>query len=374
MANQIYSYLKSHEGEIFDDLKELVRAEATSADLEELKTVRAVLIRLIRERTGVTPEVHRTPGGHDPLSFAWGQGDKDILLVGHFDTVIPIGSYALREEDGKLYGAGVLDMKAGLVSILWILKAYRDLGIAPAKRLKVLMNCDEEIGSADSAPLIMEMARDNSAAALILEPCASSGDLKTGRKGGGGFTVKTYGKASHAGLEHKLGINAIEELAREIQYIHSLTDYEKGSTLSADVITGGTKRNVVADFAQVDVDFRYSSPAEYERIRQLIADYQPTVAGATREVLFGKCVPPMEQTPENLKLFALAEEAGKEVGLTFSHVFVGGISDGNPIAPYLPVLDGLGPHGDGAHTLTEFIYTDQLIPRIAMVGNLILKI
>jgi glutamate carboxypeptidase len=374
LSNKILEYLKSHESEIFSDLKELVSAEATSEDLEELKNTRKILIDIIKKRLGVESQTHPTKGGHDPISFSYGDGKKDILLIGHFDTVIPIKAVKIYEKNNKLFGPGVMDMKGGLISIIWAIKAYKDLGIKLDKKLKSIFNCDEEIGSPDSVDIIIEMAKDNCVAALVLEPAVSNGDLKTGRKGRTVFVIKVHGKASHAGLEHNLGVNAIEEIAREIQYIHTLTDYDKGTTLSVGVISGGTKTNVVPDEASMEVDCRYTSLAECERIKKLISEYKPTVEGSTREVALKGSSPPMEQTEAGLELFKLAAEAGKEVGLEFDHKFVGGGSDGNYVSRIVATLDGLGVHGNGAHTLEEYILIDQFIPRIAMVANFILKI
>ena len=165
------------------------------------------------------------------MKFEFGQGDGTVLLIGHYDTVCPIGSMELRQEGNELHGPGVLDMKSGLVSAIWSMKAYRDLGIDPGKCLRMVINGDEEIRSPESSSIICEQAQ-GCKAALVCEPCTSNGDLKTGRKGSIGFEVTIHGKATHAGNNHKGGINAIEEMAREIQYVHSLTDYEAGTTLN----------------------------------------------------------------------------------------------------------------------------------------------
>ena len=294
MEQKLLAYLKEHEAEIFADLKELVLAEASTSDIDQLAHIREVLSRMIKERTGSDTFVYEAKGGHNPMKFEFGQGDGTVLLIGHYDTVCPIGSMELRQEGNELHGPGVLDMKSGLVSAIWSMKAYKDLGIDPGKCLRMVINGDEEIRSPESSSIICEQAQ-GCKAALVCEPCTSNGDLKTGRKGSIGFEITIHGKATHAGNNHKGGINAIEEMAREIQYVHSLTDYEAGTS--------------------------------------------------------------------------------EKLGLSFSHQFVGGGSDGNKVSAMgVPTLDGLGAWGDGAHAVNEHILIDQYVPRIALLASLILKI
>lgn len=374
MEEKILAYLKEHESEIFADLETLVRAEASTSDIAELAQVRAVLMDLIKERTGADTFVYEAKGGHNPMRFTYGEGDEAVILIGHYDTVCPIGSMELRREGNELHGPGVLDMKSGLISAIWSIKAYRDLGIDPGKRLVMVINGDEEIRSPESSHIICELAKDCKAA-LVCEPCVTNGDLKTGRKGSIGFEITIHGKATHAGNNHKGGINAIEEMAREIQYVHSLTDYEIGTTLNVGTCQGGTKANVVPDLASFTVDCRYMKMSEGERIRRLLTELPVSVPGTTREVAVDEGMPPMEQTPGNLALYELAAECGKKLDMTFSHQFVGGGSDGNKVSAMgVPTLDGLGAWGDGAHAVNEHLLIDQYVPRIALLASLILKI
>lgn len=374
MEQKILSYLKEHEAEIFADLEELVRAEASSSDVAELAECRKVLMRLIKERVGVDTFVYDTDGGHNPLRFEYGAGEETVLIIGHYDTVCPIGSMKLYREGNELHGPGVLDMKSGLVSAIWSMKAYKDLGIDPGKRLVMVINGDEEVRSPESSDIICELAK-GCKAALVCEPSVTGGDLKTGRKGSAGFAVTIHGKATHAGNNHKGGINAIEEMCREIQYIHSLTDYEMGTTLNVGICQGGTKANVVPDLATYVVDCRFTKMSEGARIRKLLTELPTMVPGTTREVEVDEGMPPMEQTPGNLALFDLAKECGDQLGLSFSHQFVGGGSDGNKVSAMgIPTLDGLGAVGDGAHAVNEHLLIDQYVPRIALLASLIVKI
>ena len=209
----------------------------------------------------------------------------------------------------------------------------------------------------------------------MCEPCTANGDLKTGRKGLVRFTVRVHGKSAHAGNAHKQGINAIEELAHEILAIQKLTDYEVGTTVNVGVCSGGTKPNVVPDTAEIEIDCRVKTAAEGERIRKAIREIWTTVPGTTREVIERDSKMPMEETEANLALFEKAKICGEKVGLSFSHQFVGGGSDGNEVSALgIPVLDGLGASGDGAHSANEYILIDQYIPRIAMLAAFVLTI
>ncbi len=374
MEEKILTYLKSHEEEIFEDLRTLVMAEASTSDIGALAECRKVLERLITQRTGASTYVYKTENGHDPVRFELGEGEEKILLIGHYDTVHLIGSLKLYKEGNRLHGPGVTDMKSGLVSAIWVAKAYKDLGICPGKKLVFIFNADEETGSKESGKIICDLAKD-AKAALVCEPCIINGDLKTGRKGTLGFTVTIHGKASHAGNAHKDGINAIEEMAREILFVQGLTDYEAGTTLNVGICQGGTKVNVVPELASFRVDCRYKTMEEGKRIREAICGLPVTVLGTRRdvEVIEGKA--PMEQTPSNLALFEIARECGEKLGLSFSHQFVGGGSDGNAVSAMgIPTLDGLGGCGDGAHSSEEYLLIDQYIPRIALLASLILKI
>ncbi len=375
MEQKLLAYLKEHETEIFDDLKELVLAEASTSDLKELAETRKVLEGIITRRIGAGITVHKTEGGHDPISFEFGSGEEKVFIIGHYDTVCPIGSMEYRVEGNELHGPGVLDMKSGLISAVWVMKAYKDLGIDPGKKLVMVCNGDEEITSPDSIGIILDQAK-GARAALVIEPCcAGSGDLKTGRKGRQCFEVTIHGKAAHSGNNHQGGINAIEEMAHEVLFLQGLTDYDQGTTMNVGVCSGGTKSNVIPDTAAFEVDCRFKKASEIVRIRDLVHKMQVTVPGTTREVKDLPELPAMEQKEENIALYELAAKAGEKLGLKFSHQFVGGGSDGNKVSALgIPTLDGLGAAGDGAHAVNEHILIDQYVPRIAMLATLILDI
>lgn len=371
MEQKILAYYKEHEAEIFEDLKTLVLAEASTSDLEALAQVRKVLENLIIARTGVEPHVYETKGGHDVVRFEYGAGEDKVVIVGHYDTVHPIGSLKYFTEGNKLCGPGVYDMKSGLVSAIWAAKAYKDLGIDPGKKLVFVFNGDEETGSKDSNDIICEIAKD-AKAALVTEPCVGNGNLKTGRKGNMKFTVTIHGKAAHAGNAHQDGINALEEMAHEILFVQGLTSYEEGTTVNVGVAKGGTKVNVVPDTAVFHVDCRFKKMDERQRVIDAIHNLKTTVPGSTREVEFIDGKLPMEESEGNMALFAIAKKCGEKLGLKFTHQFVGGGSDGNAISAMgVPTLDGLGAAGDHAHSPEEYILIDEFIPRMALVASLI---
>ena len=374
MEQILLAYFKEHETEIVEDLKNLVLHEASTADIAELKKTRDALKALIEERTGCAVTVYPRPNGHDPIGFTYGKGEEKVVLIGHYDTVHPVGTFPMHQEGNLLYGPGVYDMKSGLVSAVWAVKAYQDLGIDPGKKLVYLFNGDEETGSQESKELIDETAL-GAKAALICEPAIRNGDLKTGRKGTGGYIVTLKGKAAHAGNAHRDGRNAIEEMAHEIIYIQGLTDYEKGTTLNVGICDGGTKTNVVPEEASFQVDLRVKVKAERDRITDLIMHMPITVEGVTRNVEVLPGSPPMMETAENMALFALAQSCGEKLGMHFGHQFVGGGSDGNHVADLgVPTLDSMGTVGDNAHTTNEYIVLDQYMERIALLSSIIVRI
>lgn len=374
MEQKLLNYYREHESEIFEDLKTLVLAEASTSDIEELANVRKVLEKLIEDRTGMVPQVYETPGKHDVVRVDAGEGDETVVIVGHYDTVHPIGALSYRVDGEKLRGPGVYDMKSGLISAIWALKAYKDLEIETGKKLICVFNGDEETGSKDSNDIICEIAK-NAKAALVTEPSTAAGNIKTGRKGNMKFNVTIHGKAAHAGNAHQDGINALEEMAHEILFVQSLTNYEEGTTVNVGVAEGGTKVNVVPDHATFNVDCRFKKMSERQRIIDAICGMKTTVPGATCEVEFVDGKLPMEESEGNMALFAIAKTCGEKLGLSFTHEFVGGGSDGNAISAMgVPTLDGLGAYGDHAHSPEEFIYKDQLIPRMALLAALIPQI
>jgi glutamate carboxypeptidase len=238
----------------------------------------------------------------------------------------------------------------------------------------VLLNSDEEAGSPSSRALI-EREAEQSTAVLVLEPSLPGGGVKTSRKGVGRFTVKAIGRAAHTGIEPQRGINAIEEIAQQILELQRLSDPIVGTTITVSLVQGGTRVNVVPAEAALEADVRVSSDREAARITEAIRELRPRLTGASLQVRGGINRPPMERSSDIARLFGLAQEIGKEMGITLQEGSTGGASDGNFTAALgIPTLDGLGPIGQGAHSLDEFIEVESLAERAGLIAELIRRV
>lgn len=308
-------------------------------------------------------------GDHLLVRFE-GQSKERVLLLGHTDTVFPAGEATRRPfkiENDRATGPGVFDMKAG-IAVMW--SALRAMGKLP-RSVTILLNSDEEVGSVSSRDLVQKEAAA-ARAVLVLEPSLPGGVLKTARKGVGRFTVKAIGRAAHAGVDPERGINAIEEIAHQVLQLQRLSDPSRGTTVTVAVIQGGTRVNVVPAEAAVEVDVRVSTMEEAERITGILRALKPHRPDARIEIRGGINRPPMERTADTARLFALARAIGSELGMDLQEGSTGGASDGNITSALgIPTLDGLGPIGDGAHSLEEFIDVSSLAGRAALVAGLI---
>jgi len=310
----------------------------------------------------------------DHLLVRFGSGtSKPVLLLGHTDTVFPVGEAAKRPfslVNGRATGPGVFDMKGG-IAVLW--SALRALGELQ-RNVTVVLNSDEEMGSFSSRDLIQKEAI-RASAVLVLEPSLPGGVLKTARKGTGRFTVKAIGRAAHAGVDPERGINAIEEIARQVLDLQRLSDPRRGTTLTVSMIQGGTRVNVVPAEAAIEVDVRAGTVEEADRISLAVRALTPHLAGSRIDARGGFSRPPMERTADTARLFNLAKSLASEIGLDLQEGSTGGASDGNLTAALgIPTLDGLGPVGDNAHSPDEFIDTNSLPGRAALIAGLILSL
>jgi glutamate carboxypeptidase len=313
----------------------------------------------------------------DHLRAAFGSGSRQILLLGHFDTVWPIGqleSMPLKREGGRLYGPGVFDMKAGIGLATLATRALLDRGQLADCQVVMLWTTDEEIGSTTSRGLIeTEAARSD--AVLVFEPSLPGGALKTSRKGVGTFEMITRGVSAHAGLDPGKGVSAIRELARQIIAIDGLQDPASGVTLTAGIVSGGTRSNVVPAEARATIDARAVTRADAQRIEHAMQALEPHLAGARVEVTGGFDRPPLERTAAVVRLFEQAKAVAAEIGIDLAEGSAGGGSDGNFTAALgVPTLDGIGAIGDGAHALHEHVEIDALIPRAATIAGLLQRL
>jgi glutamate carboxypeptidase len=308
-------------------------------------------------------------GDHLVVNFEGSSKDR-LLILGHTDTVFPAGEAKRRPfkiENNRATGPGVFDMKAG-IALLW--SALHALGPL-ARPVTVLLTSDEEVGSPSSRELIEHEAASANAV-LVLEPSLPGGGLKTSRKGVGRFTVMALGRAAHAGIDPSRGINAIQEIAHQILQLQRMSDPDRGTTVTVGVVQGGTRVNVVPAEAAVEIDVRIVSNDEAARITEAIRALRPQIAGATLHVRGGINRPPMERTTDIARLFAVARRIGQELGLDIKEGSTGGASDGNfTSAMGIPTLDGLGPIGDGAHSLEEYVEIASLPERAALIAGLI---
>jgi glutamate carboxypeptidase len=290
------------------------------------------------------------------------------------DTVYSLGTLVhqpCREVDGKLLGPGTVDMKASLAMALTALAALRETRRWPQRPVTVLFTSDEEIGSGHSRALIEAHARQ-AGLVLCLEPCLPDGSLKTWRKGVGDFEIIARGRAAHAGADHERGRNAIEELAHHVLAAQQLTDYALGTTVNVGVISGGSRSNVVPDEARAHIDMRVKTASEAERISVWMQSRQPVLAGTRLEVTGGLNRPPMPRDDLMIRTFQKAQQIAAAVGLKLTEGGTGGGSDANFVAPLgVPVLDGLGALGNGAHSEREHIVIASLPERTALLAALI---
>lgn len=327
------------------------------------------------EHLGGKTTVHPQPayGDHLQAEFS-GDAGKPVLLLGHLDTVWPLGTIKtmpFRVEDARAFGPGIYDMKAGIAMMLFALRALHSAG-ASHRPVTILLDTDEEIGSPTGRPLVEAVARECEAV-LVLEPSQGpQGHLKTARKGVGDYTVRVRGRASHAGVDFEKGHSAIVELSRQILEVAKFTDLDRGITVNPGVIQGGTRTNVVAAEAWAEVDIRIARAADARELEQKFAALRPVDPNCSLEVSGGLNRPPMERTEGTARLFRLAQEHAAALGMPLDEASTGGGSDGNfTSALGLPTLDGLGAVGEGAHAANESVVISELPRRTALLACLL---
>lgn len=359
---------------ILEDLKAFVELESPSDDKAMTDRFGDFLVDFVRGKLRARVEVLKQPsfGNHLRMELGPSNGERPILLLGHFDTVWPVGTLAgmpFRTDGPFAYGPGSLDMKGGLVLGIHALSALQE---ADLLRVPVvfLFTSDEERGSLTSRPLI-EAEASAAQAVLVLEP-AAGGALKTARKGIGIFRVEVEGLAAHAGSNPELGVSAIEEMARLILDLHSLNDQSTGTTVNVGVVNGGTRPNVTAAAASAEVDLRVTSLAEAHRLEETILGLRAHNPKARVVVTGGINRPPMERTPGVAALFEMARGVARDLGFELGEASVGGASDANFVTPLgVAVIDGLGAVGDGAHATHEHIEIASLPIRASLIAGLI---
>ena len=355
-------------------LKDLVRLESPTLDKAANDRVADQLETLLNSSGWQVERVSQDEVG-DQLVARWpAPGEVSSLLLCHFDTVWPLGTLAqmpLKEEDGKLYGPGTLDMKAGITTALHALKLVNKEELTLRGPVTLLLTSDEEKGSLFSREIIERLAQEHERV-FVLEPGREDGALKTGRKGTGDFKAHFAGISAHAGNNPKDGASALRELAHFLPFAESLTDYEQGTTVNVTVAQGGSVSNVIAESASCTLDMRVLKAGEAERVETALRGYTPQDSRVTMTIEGGLNRPPLEFTEQNQALFNEAQTVMASLGLDLEGAVVGGGSDGNfTSALGVPTLDGLGSVGAGPHARFEHIRLGETLDRLALLTALL---
>ena len=374
-AGEILQFMQDRRPVMLDLLRRMAESESPS-DVPAAQAGITSIIATELEQRGLTVEriPGRKSGGMIHASARGRPGSPSQLILGHYDTVWPIGtleSMPFREEGDTVHGPGVYDMKGGVAQAMLAFDAINHFGMECEVTPHVFLNSDEEIGSRESRPYIEKLAPEMDRV-FVLEPSLGpAGQLKTARKGIGRYTITVSGEAAHAGLDPGAGASAILELSHVIQELFALNDLDRGVTVNVGTIDGGLRPNVVAPESQAVVDVRVPTAADADRIDTAIRNLKPATPGTTIKVegLFGR--PAMEHTPANRQLWGLACRLGKELGLELDEATAGGGSDGNFTSLYTATLDGMGAVGAGAHARHEHLQLTPTIERAALLTLLL---
>lgn len=381
----VRTFLRDHREQLIADARHLVMIESPSDSVEALDELHAYLVHWVGERLGrphaieharrpgAAPVTSWTYAGTDPVSLA-GTGNPEhfVALLGHYDTVWPLGTtrnWPFAVDGDRIDGPGTYDMKLGLVQIVWAIAALRAAGL-PQPCLRILFNGDEETGSLDSRAFLEKECR-GATAALVFEGALRE-KVKTARKGIGHFLVDVHGVEAHAGVEPEKGASAIHELGSLIPQILALADPDAGTTVNIGLLHGGSRVNVTAGHAQLELEARITNSGEADRVDAAMAALCATDERIRIEVRGSWHRPVFERTPPVVELYRHAEAVARRAGIPIGETAVGGASDGNLIAAIgVPVLDGLGPIGSGAHARGEHATVSGMLERTELAALLI---
>jgi len=375
----IVEEVRERRSHLLGQLEEIVTRESPTLDKAAVDRLAHYLQERTRELDGdVTVYPQESYGDLTVASWS-GAGETvgSILVMTHIDTVWPLGTidrlpYLIEGDIGR--GPGIFDMKASVAMMLEALAMVRERR-APHRAIRWLINTEEEVGSPASRALIESLARESDYVLCLEPPVPPIGSLKTSRKGVGRFTMRIHGRASHAGADPEKGISAIQELANQIHYLHSLTDFALGTTVNVGVVHGGTRPNVVAAEAEAEIDLRVATIDEAGRVVEAIRQTRPRLLGTAVTVEGGLNRPPMERTPAVVAAFERAREIGAGMGLALTEAGTGGGSDGNfTAAAGATTIDGLGCPGDGGHAEHEHILIPGLFERTALLFGLLTQL
>jgi glutamate carboxypeptidase len=378
--NALLDHFTNRQKEILALTRALVETESPSGDEAGSQAVVSLLSAAARNIDAINSieRVKSENYGEHLRIRAFQSGVHDtrppVVILGHTDTVHPRGSLQQRPwrvEGNRAYGPGVFDMKANCAMAIEVIRACAGLGTRDMPPVMLLLTCDEEKGSMSGRSLV-EAAAKRARAVLVMEPPAAGGYVKTGRKGTGMFTIITRGRAAHAGLEPEKGASAIVEISKQILRLHEMNDPATGVTVNVGVVRGGTTSNVVAAEAVAEIDVRFSTNADAERIEHQINSLRP-FDERVQVIVRGEINrPPLERSEKVLSLFAQAQKIAAAFNYELGEAQVGGASDGNFAAAVgAAVLDGLGINGDGAHANHEHILVDDIPRRGALLAGMV---
>jgi glutamate carboxypeptidase len=358
-------------------IQTLVRVESPSDDKAAVDACGNVIVGHIRALGGRV-KLHRQRALGDVIEARFGPrkkvGAQPVLILGHIDTVWPVGTLKTmpsRVADGRLWGPGTLDMKAGVAMALVAIEMLIEAGLLD-REILLLLNSEEEVGSPVSRPITERLARECSAV-YVLEP-AQGPAYKTARKGTGNWRIDIKGVAAHAGVDFEKGSSALRELARVVERVSEWTDLKRGLTVSVGLAGGGSKTNVIPAEAWAEVDVRIARKADGPRIERRFASLKAADRRCSLVVTGGINRPPMERTRATVALFARARALAAELGFALDEASTGGASDGNfTSAVGVPTLDGMGAVGEGAHAQHESILVEHLAPRTALLAGMLVR-
>jgi glutamate carboxypeptidase len=372
----IFRHVDKKKGWIHDTLYELVLQESPSEDPPAVNAAMGLAERWGRQ-LGARAKRHKQREFGDVLELRFGPSRstrKPVLLLGHLDTVWPMGTLAnmpWREAEGRYWGPGVLDMKAGVVMALAAISTLREM--KSTRPVTLLLNSDEEVGSPISRPITERLALE-SAVVFVLEPAQGLG-YKTARKGVGHYHVQVTGVSAHSGVDFERGHSAVLELAKLVQTISSFTNLQRKLTVNCGVVAGGTRSNVVASSAYAEVDVRIAKASDAPYVEKLFRGLKVSDPHCKLTITGGINRPPMERKAGTIALFKKAHALAAELGFVLDEAATGGGSDGNFTAALgVPTLDGMGAVGDGAHAAHESVVIEHVVPRTALMAAMIASV
>jgi glutamate carboxypeptidase len=376
-VDSLFRHVQDLQSEIIALIRQFVECESPSDDSAAVNRFVDLVSDTIAPFARVKTVCGGTFGKHLVAEMLLPGAKKrgQILALGHSDTVWPLGtlrSMPFLQEKGRLWGPGVLDMKAGIAFFIFAVRTLRDLDAPVPSKVLLQLNADEEVGS-ESSRALTEKNAARSRAVLVLEPGTGlDGKLKTARKGVGDFTVTVRGRASHAGVDFSAGASAILELSRQIDRIAGFTNLKRGITVNPGVIQGGTRSNVVAAEAHAEVDIRVVRRKDAPALDNKFRSLKPIDRRCTIGVTGGLNRPPMERSDGIVRLFRTAQTLARDLGVELGESLTGGGSDGNFTAALgIPTLDGLGAVGEGAHAVNESILSNRIADRTALIAKLL---